>query len=69
MCGLTWIESAHRDQDEPEVAHFGQHPVQGGLIGKRSRDDRLAAFAPDLEAVEPGRPAAVENPVHADLVT
>ena len=31
-----WIEVAYRDQEQPEVAYLGQHPVQGGLIGDRA---------------------------------
>ncbi len=30
--GLAGVEPAHGDQAEPEVADFGQQPVQRGLV-------------------------------------
>jgi hypothetical protein len=36
--------------------------VQSGLIGYRPGDDRLAAVVGDLETLEPGGPAPVEDP-------
>src|SRR6266487_6874262 len=66
--GLAGVQPAHGDQAEPEVADFGQHPVQRGLVGEQAADDRLLAVAADLEAVEPGGPPAVQDTRHADLV-
>jgi hypothetical protein len=41
---------AHRDQEQPEVAHLGQQPVQSGLVCDRACDDGFVAVAADLEA-------------------
>ena len=46
------VEPAYRDQDEPEAADLVQQPVQAGLIGYRAGEDRLAAVAADLQALE-----------------
>src|SRR5215472_11614807 len=67
--GLADVEPAHGDQAEPEVAHFGQHPVQRGLVSEQAADERLLALAADLEAVEPGGPPAVQDTRHADLIS
>src|SRR5580692_11563101 len=64
----TGVQPAHGDQAEPEVADFGQQPMQRGLVSEQAADDRLVALAADLEAVEPGRPPAVQDTRHADLV-
>jgi len=63
-----WTEVAYRDQEQPEVAHLGQQPVQGGLIGDRACDDGILAVAADLEALEPGGPPPVEDALDPDLV-
>jgi hypothetical protein len=42
-----WVDPVHGDQDEPEVVHLGQQPVQGDLVGYRAADDRLVAVAAD----------------------
>jgi hypothetical protein len=39
-----------------------QQTVQGGLIDDRAGDDRLVVVAVDRQALEPGRPALVEDP-------
>ena len=59
---------AHRDQAHPEVAYLDQHSVQRWLIGQRPGDDGLAALAGDLETLEAGCPALVEDSLDADLV-
>jgi hypothetical protein len=41
----VWIEVAYRDQEQPEVAHLGQQPVQGGLIGDWAADDGFLLVA------------------------
>src|SRR5215470_12178427 len=66
---VTGVESAHRDQVQPEVTDLAQHPVQCGLVGKQAKDDRVRAVGADLETAEPVRPLVVENAVDADLVT
>src|SRR6266542_5907027 len=66
--GRAGVQPAHGDQAEPEVADFGQQPVQRGLVSDQAADDRLLALAADLEAVEPGGPPAVEDTRHADLI-
>src|SRR6266700_6939095 len=43
--GLAGIEPAHGDQTEPEVADFGQQPMQRGLVSEQPADDRLLALA------------------------
>ena len=42
--------------------------MQGGLVGYLAGEDRLAAVAVDLEPLEPGRPAPVQDPIDPDLV-
>jgi len=59
---------AHGDQGEPEVADFGQQPVQRGLVGDQAADDRLLAPAADLKAVEPRCPPVIQDTRHADLI-
>src|SRR5438105_14205881 len=54
--GLASVQPAHGDQAEPEVADFGQQPMQRGLVSEQAADHRLLALAADLEAVEPGGP-------------
>src|SRR5215468_10564826 len=63
-----WVESPHRDQDEAEIAHLVQRPVQGGLIGQRPGNDRLAAVTDEVHVLEPGGPAPIKDPLDADLV-
>jgi glyoxylase-like metal-dependent hydrolase (beta-lactamase superfamily II) len=51
------------------VADLGQQAVQGRLVGDRPGDDGHAGFvAADLQALEPGRPAALQHPLDADLI-
>src|SRR5579875_1140106 len=66
--GLAGVQPPHGDQTEPQVADFGQYPVQRGLVSEQAANDRLLALAADLEAAEPSGPPAVEHPRHADLV-
>ena len=66
--GLAGFQPAHRDQAEPEVADFGQQPVQRWLVSKQTADDCVLALRADLEAVEPGRQPAVQDTRHADLI-
>ena len=66
--GLAGVHSAHGDQAEPEVADFGEQPVQRGLVSEQAADDRLLALAADLEAIEPGGPPAVQDTRDADLI-
>src|SRR5580693_7633876 len=66
--GLAGVQPAHGDQAKPEVADFGQQPVQRGLVSDLAADDRLLALAADLEAAEPGGPSAVQDTRHADLI-
>ena len=42
----------YRDQEQPEVTHLGQHPVQGGLIGDRAADDGFLPVAGYLEVLD-----------------
>jgi hypothetical protein len=63
------IEVAHRDQEQPEVTHLGQQPVQGGLISDRAGNDGFLPIAADVEVLEPGGPPPVEDPLDPDLVT
>ena len=65
---LAGVQPAHGDQAEPEVADLGQQAVQRGLVSEQAADDRLVALAADLEAVEPGRPPAVQETRYADLI-
>jgi len=65
---IMWIEVAHRDQEQPQVAYLGQHAVQGSLIGERACDDGFLAVAGDLEILEPGGPPPVEDAFDPDLV-
>ena len=62
------IEPVYGNEDQAEVGHPVQQPVQRGLIRHRAGDDRLAVVAGDLEALEPGRPALIEDALDADLV-
>ena len=62
------LEPAHRDQAQPEVPDPRQDPVQRGLIGQRSRDDRLRAIVGDLEAGKPVRPPVIEDAFDAELL-
>ena len=66
--GLAGVQPAHGDQAEPEVADFGQQPVQRGLVSAQPADDRLLALAADLKAVEPGCPPVTQDIRHADLI-
>src|SRR5207342_3023502 len=66
--GLIRTEPAYRIQDQAQVADPVQQPVQGGLIRDRAGDDRLAVVTADRQALEPGRPARVQEPLDADLV-
>jgi hypothetical protein len=66
--GRVGVQPAHRDQAEPEVADFGQQPVQRGLVGEQATDDRFIFLAADLEAVEPGGPPGVQDSRHTDLI-
>jgi hypothetical protein len=62
------VELTDRNQDQAQVADLVQEPVQGCLICYRAEDDRLAVVAVDLQALEPGRPAPVEDRIDADLI-
>ena len=42
--------------------------MQGGLVGYLAGDDRLAAVVVDLEPLEPGRPAPVQDSLDPDLI-
>src|SRR5215469_15804254 len=66
--GRVRVEPAHRDQAQPKVPDLRQDPVQRGLIGQRSRDDRLRAIIGDLETGEPVRPPVIEDAFDAELV-
>jgi hypothetical protein len=68
VSGFADVQSAHRDQGQPEVTELGQQAVQCRLIGERARNDRLGAVPGDLEAAEPIRPMVIEDTVNADLV-
>ena len=62
------VKAVYRVQGEPEVADFGEHAVQRGLVGERAGHGRLPAVVLDLEVSEPGRPVGVEDPLDPDLV-
>jgi hypothetical protein len=68
LAGSSRVEPADGDQDQAQVADPVQQPVQGGLVCYRAVDDRLAFVAVDLEVLEPGRPALVEDSLDADLI-
>src|SRR5579859_4364170 len=46
--GPAGVQPAHGNQAEPEVADFGQQPVQRGLVSDQAADDRVLALAADL---------------------
>ena len=62
------VEPAYGNQDQAEVGHPVQQPVQRGLVRHGAGDDRVAVIAGDLEALEPGRPSLIEDSLDADLV-
>src|SRR5215470_3387066 len=66
--GPAGVQPAHGDQAEPEVADFGQQPVQRGLVSDQAAEDRLLALAAELQAVEPGGPPVIQDTRHADLI-
>ena len=66
--GSAGVEPAYGNEDQSEVGHPVQQPVQRGLVHHRAGDDRLAVIAGDLEALEPGRPSLIEDPLDPDLV-
>src|SRR6476659_4071724 len=66
--GSLRLKPAHGNDDQAEVAHPVQQAVQGGLVRHRAGDDRLAVLTGDLKALEPGRPALIEDPLDTDLV-
>jgi|HubBroStandDraft_3_1064219.scaffolds.fasta_scaffold780631_1 hypothetical protein len=68
LAGSLRAEPADGDQDQAEVADPVQQAAQGGLVRDRAGDNRLAVIAVDLEALEPCRPALVEDPHDADLI-
>ena len=46
------------EQRQPQVAHLHQHPMQCGLIYKRTRQEGFTMREiGDGESIEPGRPA------------
>ena len=53
---LVGVQPTHGDQAEPEVADFGQQPMQRGLVSDQAAEDRLLALGADVEAVEPSGP-------------
>src|SRR5579859_795924 len=57
--GPAGVQPAHGNQAEPEVADFGQQPVQRGLVSDQAADDRVLALAADLQAVEPGEDTVI----------
>ena len=60
----------YRDQRHSKITHLGEQAVQRRLIDDRSGDQGHAAgLARDLQPVEPGRPALVEDPLDADFIT
>src|SRR6185437_14172022 len=66
--GSLRFKPAHGNDDQAEVAHPVQQPVQGSLVQHRAGDDRLVVVTGDLEVLEPGGPAPIEDPLDADLV-
>src|SRR5919112_6679005 len=66
---VAGVDGADRQELQAEVADLGQQAVEGRLVGDRSGDGgRTRLVAGHLQAVEPGRPAAVQHPGDADLV-
>src|SRR4030095_4883776 len=66
---LVRVELADQQQRQAPVADRGEQAAQGRLVGDRPDKDGLAAVvAGDSQAVEPGRPAAVQDALDADLV-
>src|SRR5215216_7589719 len=63
------VGAAYLQQLQAQVADLGEQAVQGRLVGDRPGDDGVAALvAGHPQAVEPGRPAAVQNALDADFV-
>jgi hypothetical protein len=57
------------DAGQAEVTDLGEQAVEGGLVDDGPGDPGQAGVvAGDLQAVEPGRPAAVQHAADADLV-
>src|SRR4029450_13558774 len=63
------VGAAHLEQLQAQVADLGEQAVQGRLVGDRPGDGGPAPIVgDDLQAVEPGRPAAVQDALDVDLV-
>src|SRR5215218_4544933 len=63
------VGAAHLQQLQTQVADLGEQAVQGRLVDDGAGDGGLASFvAGHPHAVEPGRPAAVQDAPDADLV-
>jgi hypothetical protein len=60
---------ADREQLQAQVTDLGQQAMQRRLVGERAGDDGLAGLvAGDAQTLKPGRPAAVQDTLDADLV-
>jgi len=63
------VDAANRLEGKAQVADLGEQAVQGRLIDDGPGDPGQAGLvAGDLEAIEPGRPAAVQHAPNTDLV-
>src|SRR5215217_7809421 len=63
------VDAADRDQRQGQVADLGEQAVEGRLVADRPGDGGLAGLvAVEVQAFEPGRPAAVQDALNADLV-
>src|SRR5918911_2063077 len=63
------VQTTHRDQWYAKIAQPGDQSMQRRLVGHTPGDrGHASGFGRELEAVEAGRPAFVENAVHADLI-
>src|SRR6266699_2911850 len=64
------VDVAYREQRQAKVTDLGKQAVQRRLVGDRPGDHGHAAagFARQLQPVEPGRPALVEDALDVDFV-
>jgi hypothetical protein len=69
MSGLSRDRCGAPPAPPSQVADLGEQAVQGRLVGERAGDGgRAGLVAGDAQALEPGRPAAVQHALDAELV-
>ena len=58
-----------RDQWNPQITHFSEHPMQRGLIDYRARQESLAVVLQgDRQASKPLRPLRTQMALDPDLI-